>query len=169
MKFSIVLVLYSAMSLSVFGQQEGLNPNRPYENFSKAYETLDSQILMDTYTENAALLNLYDSSNPNSIKGVVAIKNYFEEFFQRFKASGQKLSLSFKITDRQKIEEVIYDNGFYKLTISSTEEADHTGYGKLSTILVLDGENWKFSIDSNTNTTRDEFENAATGSILQPN
>lgn len=167
MKFISSMLFLLCLTVS-FGQQDESNANRPYENMSTAYRSLDSKLLSDSYTEKAVLLNLYDSSNPNSIKGNKEINAYFENFFQGFRQRGQTMSLSFKIIDRQKIEESIYDNGFYNLTIYTPDKPDYNSYGKLSTILVLDEGHWKFNIDSNSNTDKEEYDKAEVGELVQP-
>ncbi|PRX54759.1 YybH family protein [Flagellimonas meridianipacifica] len=169
MKFSFCIVCLVIFAFVGNAQEKELNPNTPYEDFSLAYATLDAATLSNVYTEDGVLLNLYDGSNPNSVKGVTNIKAYFEAFFSRSKETGQTLKLEFKITDRQKEENIIYDNGFYKLSSKLPNQPERVGYGKLSTVLVHDQGRWKFKVDSNTNTTKEEFENAEVGAIPQPN
>ncbi|MBC29396.1 MAG: hypothetical protein CMH48_00985 [Muricauda sp.] len=164
-----ILMLFLVLGYLGFAQKRDSNPNAVYEKFSEAYATLDADILLDCYTDDAALLNLYDGSNPNSIKTAVKIKDYFAKFFGRFEGSGKKLKLSFKITDRETIGETVYDNGYYKLSVISNNQIERTSYGKLSTILKFKDGNWKFVVDSNSNTDEEEYNKAKVSSIMQPN
>ncbi len=166
MKKIVVLAIF--WGILGFGQQNDKNPNEVYEKFSLAYATLNADILLECYTTDAALLNLYDASNPNSIKSAEGIKDYFAKFFKRVKNDGKKIALSFKITDREIIGERVYDNGYYKLSTISNDTIERKGYGKLSTILLFTDGNWKFIVDSNTNTDESEYINADVGSIPQP-
>lgn len=168
MKLQLKTLLLMVISIRGFGQDNVPNPNATYENFSMAYKNLNAEILGQTYVNDGVLLNLYDSTEPNSVVGSNEIKIYFDRFFNTIKEKGQQLQLSFKLIDRKKEGSTIYDNGYYKLIILSNGKTEYTGHGKLSTILVLDDGSWKFKVDSNCNTTQEEFENAKAGSFLQP-
>lgn len=161
------ILLYALIcSQIVIAQHE--KPNQVYESFSRAYATLNADVLMDCYTADGTLLNLYDGSSPNSIKSALKIKEYFASFFQRLEGSGKTLKLTFKITDREQVDNVIYDNGYYMLSTISNNEVENSGYGKLSTIIEFVNGSWKFRVDSNTNTDKAEYDNAQVGSIPQP-
>lgn len=166
MRNLVILILF--FGIFGFGQQNDDNPSLVYEKFSAAYKSLNADLLLDCYTKDAVLLNLYDSSDPNSIKGAENIKKYFAKFFNRVKDNGQKLELSFKITNRESVGEIIYDNGYYKLTTIINDTVKRSGYGKLSAIMEFIDGGWKFKVDSNTNTDESEYINARGGSIPQP-
>lgn len=151
-----------------YSQTPDHDPNRVYEAFALAYLDMNASNIDQLYVEDAVLLNLYDSSNPSSISGNKEIANYFSEMFARFGKTGQKLELTFKIIDRKKIEDTILDNGFYALTIHGDDQAKRVSYGKLSTILKLEQEGWKFMIDANSNTDESEYQNAEGNEIPRP-
>jgi len=162
-------ILISVFLLTqILAAQQNESPNQVYEKFSEAYATLNADILLDCYTQDGTLLNLYDGSNPNSIKSAVKIKEYFAGFFQNLKGTGKSLQLAFKITDREKIDDVIYDNGYYMLSTIANNEVESSGYGKLSTILEFVDGSWRFRVDSNSNTDKSEYDNAEVGKIPQP-
>lgn len=135
------------------------NPDLLYENFAKAYADLDADSITALYLPNAEILNLYDESPPSSIKGEKDIRRYYAEFFQQFKGGKQTLELTFKITDRKKIQNVILDNGYYRLEILSPNSPPTTTYGKFSTVLESVENTWKFKTDATTNTNFIDFEN----------
>ena len=168
MKSLLVLVPFFFFSTTVVAQQSAKTINHPYEGFSKAYHTLDATILADQYVEDAVLVNLYQNGVPNSIKGAPAIKNYFQSFFEKIKRSDQTLELTFKITDREKVGNRYYDNGYYQLKVTGSEQTSRISYGKLSTVLIWDKGKWKFQVDANTNTTKAQYETAKTNTIPQP-
>jgi ketosteroid isomerase-like protein len=158
------LVVFSLLLLfafsSTFGQNTEPIPNLLYENFVKAYDELDAEKLANLYTINAEALNLYDRSNPNSLKGKEDIKKYFAKFFQAIKDNNQKLQLTFKIIDRKKVGDNVLDNGFYRLEVLSPNKPSSFSFGKLSTVLELQDGVWKFKTDATTNTDFIEYENA---------
>ena len=168
MKPLLVLILIFSFSIHMAAQQSVNAINEPYEAFSKAYASLDVTHLADYYMEDAVLVNLYENDVPNSVKGATAIKDYFQSFFKKIKGSGQTLALTLKITDREKVNNRYFDNGYYKLTRTGPEQAVQIGYGKLSTVLIWDEGKWKFQVDANTNTTEMEYENAQADAIAQP-
>ncbi|MBK8051741.1 MAG: alpha/beta hydrolase [Saprospiraceae bacterium] len=158
------LVVFSLLLLfafsSTFGQNTEPIPNLLYENFVKAYDELDAEKLANLYTINAEALNLYDRSNPNSLKGKEDIKKYFAKFFQAIKDNNQKLQLTFKIIDRKKVGDNVLDNGFYRLEVLTPNKPSSFSFGKISTVLELQDGVWKFKTDATTNTDFIEYENA---------
>ena len=169
MKFYILRWFVVLLPMVMLSQEKETGPNAVYESFSIAYKALDAKILQAIYTTDGVLLNLYDSSPPNSIVGNKKISAYFSAFFKKSAESGQKLELEFKITSRQIVGNTIYDNGYYRRISKISNEPNRYGYGKLSTVLVYQENRWKFKIDSNTNTTQEEFDNAQLADIPQPN
>ena len=168
MKTFIAVLFVILLSINNYAQEENPEVNRPYEDFSLAYSTLDAEVLTNTYTADAALLNLYDTRDPSSILGAENIKQYFADFFQRLKEGNQSLTLTFKIINRTAKDGVVYDNGYYKLVRSGPNAPERSSHGKLSTILVREEGRWKFKIDSNSNTDQKEYESAKAGSMPQP-
>ena len=57
------------------------NPDLVYQKFVKGYDDLDATAIGNLYTKDAALLNLYQNSEPKSFKGKTAIVKSFQEFF----------------------------------------------------------------------------------------
>ena len=168
MKTAVAVLFLILLSTSIQAQNETSEVNRPYEDFTLAYSTLDAEVLTTTYIDNAVLLNLYDNRQPNSIIGAEDIKQYFADFFKRLKENNQSLTLTFKIIDRTIKDSIIYDNGYYKLVSSGPDVPERISHGKLSTVLVRDEGRWKFKVDSNSNTDQKEYENAKAGSMPQP-
>ena len=168
MKTFIALVFMFFLLGETHAQKEMSEANRPYEDFSLAYRSLNAEILTNTYTSDAVLLNLYDNRQPNSIVGANDIKQYFAGFFKRLEDADQTLTLTYKIIERRVNDGVVYDNGYYKLVRSGPDATVQISYGKLSTVLVRDEGRWKFKVDSNSNTAQKEYESAKAGSMPQP-
>jgi pimeloyl-ACP methyl ester carboxylesterase len=150
-----------------FGQQTDQSPDFLYEKFSKGYNDLNADHIANLYTNKAELLNLYDKESPNSVKGKNEIQQYFQNFFQTYKAVNKKLQITFKITSRKKIDENILDNGFYRVGILTENKPTFYYYGKFSTILEFTEDVWKFRTDASNNTDFEEYENAISKTIPQ--
>jgi pimeloyl-ACP methyl ester carboxylesterase len=153
------------LNIQCFGQKTEQNPDILYENFTKAYDSLNSKSIVNLYLENAEVLNLYDGENSSSLKGKIEVEKYFEEFFESFKKNNQKLKLTFKIANRKKVGENILDNGFYQLEIITQNKPSFFTFGKFSTVLELENDIWKFKTDATTNTDFVEYENSAATNI----
>jgi pimeloyl-ACP methyl ester carboxylesterase/ketosteroid isomerase-like protein len=147
------------------GQQTEQSPDMLYEKFAKGYDESNAQTIADLYTNEAELLNLYDKENPNSVKGKDDIKKYFQNFFQPYKAVNKKIQITFKITDRKKIDATVLDNGFYRIEIITPGKPSFFYFGKFSTILEFNDSTWKFRTDASNNTDFEEYENAISKTI----
>ena len=163
MKLSFLISIL--LTFRCFGQQTEQNPDLLYEKFAKGYDALNGDNITKLYTSNAELLNLYDKENPNSVKGQNNIQKYFQNFFQMYKTENKKIQITFKITDRKKVDEAILDNGFYRIGILAENKPSFYYYGKFSTVLEFDANVWKFRTDASTNTDFEEYENAVSKTI----
>ncbi len=150
------------LSSICFGQTD---PDSLYERFARSYAELDSHSITELYTPSAELLNLYDESDPSAIRGEKEIKQYFSNFFQPFKDGKQTLQLTFKIAERKKHQDVILDNGYYRLEIITPNSPIQAAYGKFSAVLELRENIWKFRTDATTNANFIDFENVNTPTI----
>lgn len=97
-----------------------------------------------------------------------SIEKYYERFFQAIKDENQKLRLTFKVVDRQKVGDLILDNGFYQLEVLSSGGSGQSSYGKFSTVLMVEDGVWKFKTDATTNTELGEYEGAS-GEMIPKN
>jgi pimeloyl-ACP methyl ester carboxylesterase len=163
----LIFFLFVTLNFHCFGQQTEQSPDILYENFIKAYDDLSAEKIADLYTDKAEVLNLYDADKSNSLKGQAEVKKYYQDFFQIFKSKNQKLILTFKITDRKKVDANILDNGFYRLEILTPANPSSFTFGKFSTVLELQNNVWKFKTDATTNTDFSEYENAISNTIPQ--
>jgi pimeloyl-ACP methyl ester carboxylesterase len=161
----LTFFLMILLSSLCFGQQTEQIPDLLYEKFAKGYDELNAESIAKLYTNKAELLNLYDKENPNSVKGQNEIQKYFQNFFQTYKAVNKKIQITFKITDRKKIDESILDNGFYRIGILTENKPTFYYYGKFSTVLEFNDNVWKFRTDASNNTDFEEYENAISKTI----
>ncbi|HOY12333.1 MAG TPA: hypothetical protein PLY70_04300 [Saprospiraceae bacterium] len=156
----IIYIFLAFFAINCLGQSTGPNPDDLYLNFVKAYDVLSAEKLANLYIKDAEALNLYDHSPSNSMKGRPSIEKYYERFFQAIKDENQKLRLTFKVVDRQKVGDLILDNGFYQLEVLPSAGSGQSSYGKFSTVLMVEDGVWKFKTDATTNTELVEYEGA---------
>ena len=132
----------------------------PYSAFSKGYESLNSEIVSSSYTKDAILINVYNDSEPESYKGRRNIDNFFSENLKRAKNENVNLKIVFKISERKALKETVLDNGFYKLEIVDQSKMRNVRYGKFSIVLKKESDDWKFFVDTNASSTKQEYQNA---------
>lgn len=134
--------------------------SEPYLNFSKGYESFNSEMISNAYTKDAILINVYNDSEPESYKGKRKIDDFFSENLERAKTENINLKIIFKISKREILKETVLDNGFYKLEIVNRSKKINERYGKFSIVLKKEADDWKFFIDTNASSTKGEFQNA---------
>ncbi|WP_109301871.1 hypothetical protein [Aquimarina sp. AU474] len=132
----------------------------PYTTFSEGYRSLDAEMISNSYTKDALLINVYNDAEPKSFKGRKSIYNFFSENLERAKKESLNIRITFKILHRQILDEGILDNGYYKLEISSPNQDINERYGKFSIVLTQKLDEWKFSVDTNASSTKKEYEEA---------
>lgn len=159
------LFLFILLTSYCFGQKAEQSPDLLYEKFARGYDELNAENIAKLYTNNAEFLNLYDKEPPNSVKGQNEIRKYFQTLFQTYKAVNKKIQITFKITDRKKVDETILDNGFYRIGVLTENKPIFYYYGKFSTVLEFNDNVWKFRTDASNNTDFEEYENAISKTI----
>lgn len=132
----------------------------PYLEFSTAYEHLDAWLLVNVYSKNATLINVYNGRAPISFRGRTGIQEFFKERFESAKKEEKTLAITFKISSRQKVDEGYLDNGFYLLKVSDPKTGTAQRFGKFSIVLQQESGVWKFAVDTNASATQKEFESA---------
>ncbi len=136
------------------------NPDVLYENFAQGYRELDAERLAALYTSEAVLMNLYEKTQPSSLQGREAIRQYFAEFFQPFKSNNVRFTLRFKIISRKETNDMVWDNGVSRLDVYRPKAAPQTVFAKFSTVLVREGTTWKLRTDATASANFLEYENA---------
>lgn len=161
----LTLLALVLLTLNGFCRSTEQSPDLLYAKFANGYDELNAETIAKLYTSNAELLNLYDRENPNSVKGQDEIQKYFQNFFQTYKALNKKVQITFKIINRNKVDENVLDNGFYRIGILTENKPTFYYYGKFSTVLEFNGNTWKFRTDASNNTDFEEYENATSKTI----
>lgn len=132
----------------------------PYLTFSKGYRSLDSEIISGSYIKNGILINIYNNAEPKSYMGRKRIGDFFSENLDRAKDENTSLKIDFKISDRKFVNETVLDNGFYKIEILDSSKTISERFGKFSIVLKKEANQWKFAVDTNASSSKEEYQNA---------
>lgn len=115
-----------------------------YAQFSKAYASLDVELVTNLYTENAAYL----APGSNIQNGRAEIKAGFKSFFDWVKKNGQTMTISFQIFQRRVDKKIGYDVGIYTIRQYKDGKEVSTGQGKFVVVAVKDKDGkWRFQVD----------------------
>jgi ketosteroid isomerase-like protein len=131
-------------------------PSIVYKNFSKAYATLDYNLLAEQYDTMA----IYLKPSGSIVQGRDLIKENFKQFFERVDDREQKMKIEFKLISQERSADLCCDIGYYKLTyIENGEEMEHHA-GKFSTVLKRSKKGvWMFISDTYSELSIEDFDN----------
>lgn len=130
-----------------------------YEQFSNAYEELDSSIIKQLYAEDSYYLVPTPSEGVRT--GRESIVQSFRTQFESARAQGTNLAISFRILQRDVSGNLAYDVGYYRYEATPENGEPVVVAGKFVTVLKKDEQgNWKFVVDSYSNTPLSSFETA---------
>ncbi len=128
--------------------ENGVKPHKGideiYEKFSVGYETLNSELVANLYTQDAAYL----SPNDSITNGRTAILENFTSFFKNVNGRGQDLTISFQIFQRKVSKEMGYDVGIYTIHFYKDDKVVNESKGKF-VVVALKGKDkeWRFQVD----------------------
>lgn len=115
-----------------------------YARFTRAYATLDVAIITDLYTEDA----LYLPPRGDIRRGRAAIRTGFAGMFERSRARGESLDITFERIDRRISGDLAYEVGYYTLVRTTRDGPANTSRGKFTVVLVRqDDGKWRFKVD----------------------
>jgi ketosteroid isomerase-like protein len=132
-----------------------------YQSFSHSYTTFDFDLTTACYLENAVSIAHYDGKIPFILNGNKEILEEFKSFFNTIKSNNQTMTIEFKIIERTKKNDKIFDIGYYKVTYLKDNKIIENEYGKVAIILAKNAQNkWKYATDTNSTATELEFNKA---------
>jgi len=116
-----------------------------YKTFSKAYRTLDADLVTNLYTENAAYL----APNENIQQGRVELRKGFQSFFDWIKKEGRTMTISFQIFQRKVDKNLAFDVGIYTIRqYQDGKQVGTDGQGKFVVVAVKEKDGkWQFQVD----------------------
>ena len=146
-----IVAMFSVISSAQIGQlnlDEGVTAHEGidsvYSKFSDSYETLNPEIVANLYTKDAAYL----APNRGIMNGRKAILENFTRFFENVKARGQKMTISFQITQRQVTDKMAYDVGIYTIYFYKDGKSINSSKGKFVVVAFKDKDKtWRFQVD----------------------
>lgn len=130
-----------------------------YQQFSKAYQTLDVDLVSNLYTEDANYLP--GNANQAVMMSREPIRKSFASYFEGAESMGRDLKISFRIVERNIDDSLAYDIGYYLLqskSIDMEEFPEGGNAGKFVTAMGLQQDGtWKFLLDGFSPAPYDAF------------
>lgn len=116
-----------------------------YTEFSAAYRTLDPARLANVYSEDA----FYLSPKAPVRRGRDTIFENFRGFFERTRAKGHRLDISFDFLERRAAAALAYDVGVYTLVTREGDSIVNTSRGKFVVVLLKEADGaWRMRLDA---------------------
>ncbi|NNE43967.1 MAG: nuclear transport factor 2 family protein [Gemmatimonadetes bacterium] len=116
-----------------------------YPRFSRAYATLDVDLLADLYAEDAVYVT------PDGVlkRGRAEIRAGFAQFFGRTSRNAERMEIRFRVLTRRVTGDTVTDVGLFTLDRFRGEEQLARDVGKFVTVASPgpDG-TWRFDLDS---------------------
>ena len=115
-----------------------------YRRFSEGYRKLDAAQVAGLYGETAAYLAPGDDIQIGRQK----ILENFRGFFDSVRKQNGRLSISFRIVQRQVDKNLAYDVGIYTLVSTDQKGASRKGTGKFVVVAKREKDDvWRFQVD----------------------
>ena len=122
-----------------------------WENFTKAFETLDYELFSRLHSDDLIRVN----GDSKSVKGKTV---YIEGYKKRWATKEINQTISFRFLERISNNEKASERGIYRLTRNLNTQYEQSYYGKFHVILKKENEKWKILVDydSSENNSIDE-------------
>lgn len=143
------------------GAARSQDPDAVYEAFSRAYETLDIDLLRAQYTPDCLYLPAGGGTVP--VQTCDDAMAGFEAMFARAKADGRRLGISFRFVDRSVSGDLAYDVGYYDLVSAPADSTDASterhSFGKFVVVQKRQADgSWRIHTDGFSPTNREAYE-----------
>jgi len=115
-----------------------------YGRFSEGYKKLDPAAVANLYTETAAYLQPGGEIDIGRGK----VLESFTKFFDSTKQKNGRLEISFRIVQRQAVQDMAYDVGIYTLTSFRENGETRVSKGKFFVVAKPEKDGvWRFQVD----------------------
>lgn len=115
-----------------------------YRRFSEGYKKLDPAAVANLYTETAAYLQPGGEIDIGRAK----VLETFTKFFDSTKQKNGRLEISFRIAQRQAVQDMAYDVGIYTLTSFRENGETRVSKGKFFVVAKPEKDGvWRFQVD----------------------
>jgi ketosteroid isomerase-like protein len=146
----IVAMLHLPGMLLAQTDQEEIN-RQVWHPFMKCYEKLDAAQFMSLHSRELLRVEL----DENRMMGYEGYTDYYQDFFGRFRKTGEKIRIRFSFTHRISDGKKAYEKGYYEFTLHSAK-GNVKAYGAFSVVLKKEQGQWKIIMDSDTNKDMNE-------------
>ncbi|MFK7932079.1 MAG: DUF4440 domain-containing protein [Saprospiraceae bacterium] len=128
------------------------SPDAVYARMSKAYQTLDAELIKSIYRSDAQYL----SPQADIRQGVDTFIGDFSKMFADAEAKDHTLDIQFAIQNRRQLnKKTVLDVGIYILTYTLADGTSSISKGKFTTVLEKDKKaGWQFTLDTYNNLPR---------------
>lgn len=154
-----VLLLWSA-SAAAQTEQDEIN-RQVWQPFMKAYEKLDAAMFMSIHSRELMRVELDVRKTMN----YDAYAAYYQDFFNSFRKSGEKIRIRFSFTHRVSDGSRALEKGYYEFTLHTARGEART-YGAFTVMMKKEQDRWKITLDADSNKDMSEAV-FMSGKILQ--
>jgi ketosteroid isomerase-like protein len=155
-----VLLLLCSAAASAQTDQDEIN-RQVWHPFMKAYEKLDASMFMSLHSRELMRVEL----DMRKTMHYDAYAAYYQDFFNRFRKSGEKIRIRFSFTHRVSDGSRAFEKGYYEFTLH-TAKGEARAYGSFTVMLKKEQDRWKIILDADTNKDMSEAV-FLSGKILQ--
>lgn len=161
--FGVLLLGVSLLAQEEVTTQQVID-EQVWKPFIQAYSAQDSDLFNAIHTDDVLRVN------PWGIRKGEEYKTSTAKAYAKGKASKKKRSIAFWFEHRQAKEDIAYEVGYYKVTVTSADSTKHH-YARFHVVLRKEGERWKIAQDWDTNkingvpVTAADFEKGAANAI----
>lgn len=150
----VVVTLFLAGCASTAKVSPSTAVDEIYKTFSRAYDTLDADLVAGLYAPDALYL---EPDGKTAVQHGPAIAKIFHDFFNSVRQRGSTMAIRFHILERFASDDMVVDVGYFQLTTKPAQGEPRTGYGKFTTTVrpQADG-TWKFVVDGYSNAPAEE-------------
>jgi len=168
MKKINLLLGFLLLGTSIWAQEKAttqqLIDEQVWRPFIQAYSAQDADLFNSIHTDDVLRVS------PWGIRTGEEYKTSTANAYAKGKASNKKRSIAFWFEHRQAKENIAYEVGYYKVTVTSAEGSKHH-YARFHVVLRKEDEQWKIAQDWDTNkingvpVTAADFEKGAANAI----
>ncbi|MEW7290501.1 hypothetical protein ABW637_08080 [Aquimarina sp. 2304DJ70-9] len=116
-----------------------------YENFSKAYETLDFNLFASIHSKNMIRI----SGDGGQIKYA---QKYLKGYQKRWADPKRKPApIDFRLFERVYSDSLVSDRGIYRVSYTDDKNQSKFSYGQFHVVLKLENNTWKIFLDYDSN------------------
>lgn len=115
-----------------------------YSRFAEGYRKLDADLVASLYTRDASYL----TPGRNITTGRKSIKKSFSSFFSNVRQRGERVSIAFRIVQRDVDARLAFDVGIYTVSYTAGDRVIRRSRGKFVVVAVKGADGlWRFRVD----------------------